>query len=64
VKLEIYNVLGQKVRTLVDAQMQPGRYKATWDGRNDTGAAVTSGVYIYRFVAGDFKSVQKMVLMK
>ncbi len=64
VKLEIYNVLGQKVRTLVDAQMQPGRYKAIWDGRNDAGAALSSGMYICRFAAGDFERVQKMILLK
>jgi len=64
VKLEIYNVLGQKVRTLVNAKMAAGRYQATWDARNDAGTPVGSGVYIYRFWAGDYKSVQKMVLMK
>jgi hypothetical protein len=64
VKLEIYNVLGQKVRTLVNAKMAAGRYQAVWDARNDLGVPVGSGVYIYRFQAGDYKSVQKMVLLK
>ena len=64
VKLVIYNVLGQKVRTLVNERMQPGRYKATWDARNDMGAPVASGIYIYRFEAGNFNSIQKMILLK
>jgi hypothetical protein len=71
VKLEIYNVLGQKVRTLVSGSMQPGRYQAVWDARNDAGALVGSGIYIYRFQAsapsgeaGDYKQVQKMILLK
>jgi hypothetical protein len=64
VTLEIYNVLGQKVRTLVNTRMAAGRYQAVWDARNDAGTSVGSGVYIYRFEAGDYKSVQKMVLLK
>ncbi|MFZ0391117.1 MAG: FlgD immunoglobulin-like domain containing protein, partial [Calditrichia bacterium] len=64
VKLIIYNVLGQKVRTLVNSRYEPGRYAATWDGRNDLGKQVASGVYIYRFQAGDFIRTHKMMLMK
>jgi hypothetical protein len=64
VKLVIYNVLGQKVRTLVNTRMQPGRYQAVWDAHNDAGTPVGSGVYIYRFEAGDFTSTQKMILLK
>lgn len=71
VKLEIYNALGQKVRTLVNATLQPGRYTAVWDARNDAGALVGSGIYIYRLQAstpsgkaGGFTKVQKMILMK
>ena len=64
VRLAVYNVLGQRVRLLVDAVAQPGRYRVTWDGRNDAGARVGSGVYIYRFEAGDYHKVQKMILMK
>jgi len=62
--LEIYNVLGQKVRTLVNTKMAAGRYQAVWDARNDAGSPVGSGVYIYRFAAGDYKQIQKMVLLK
>ncbi|MFZ0388962.1 MAG: FlgD immunoglobulin-like domain containing protein, partial [Calditrichia bacterium] len=64
VKLMIYNVLGQKVRTLVNRSVEPGRYQAVWDGRNDLGVQVASGVYVYRFEAADYVKVQKMMLMK
>ncbi len=64
VKLVVYNVLGQKVRTLVSKSLQAGRYQSVWDGSNDAGAKVSSGVYIYRFEAGDFSRVKKMILLK
>jgi hypothetical protein len=64
VKLAIYNVLGQRVRTLVDARIEAGYHSVEWDGRNDAGAQVGSGVYIYRFSADNYLKVQKMVLMK
>jgi len=53
VELAVYNLLGQKVRTLVQARQPAGRYEVTWDGRDDTGREVGSGVYIYRLRAGD-----------
>ena len=52
VRLIVYNLLGQEVRTLVSRQMEPGRYAAVWDGRNNEGRAVVSGAYLYRFYAG------------
>ncbi|MCZ6777188.1 MAG: T9SS type A sorting domain-containing protein, partial [Ignavibacteria bacterium] len=64
VRLAIYNVLGQKVRTLVDEAMDAGSHKAIWDGRNDVGLPVVSGTYIYRFEAGGFVRTRKMVLVK
>ena len=64
VKIEIYNILGQKVRTLVDEQKEAGYYTTIWGGRNDYGAKVGSGIYIYRIQAGDFVRVKRMVLMK
>lgn len=64
VSLVIYNVLGQKVRTLVNERMKPGSYQVVWDGRNDAGHQLGSGIYIYRFRAGDFSKVMKMILMK
>ncbi len=64
VKLLIYNLLGQPVRTLVNGAIAPGHHEVTWDGRNDAGIPLASGVYVYRFEAGEFKRVQKMVLLK
>lgn len=64
VKLEIYNVLGQKVRTLIDREMEPGYHEMMWDSKNDIGMLVASGVYYYRLIAGDFQDVKKMALLK
>ncbi len=64
VELAIYNVLGQKVRTLVQARQPAGRYEVKWDGRSDAGVSVASGVYIYRFTAGPYQKVMKMVLLR
>ncbi|MGA9363722.1 MAG: FlgD immunoglobulin-like domain containing protein [Bacteroidota bacterium] len=71
VQIIIYDILGRKVRTLVDNPMAPGTYKATWDGRDDNGLGVASGVYLYRIVAKnssgsgqDFVLTKKMILMK
>lgn len=71
VKIDIYNILGQKVRTLVTGEHEPGFYRAIWNGKNDQGALVTTGVYIYRVTAlskasGEvaFTKTRKLVLMK
>jgi hypothetical protein len=62
--LKIYNVLGQEVRTLVDGQHGPGAYTATWDGRDNRGLEVSSGVYLYRLQAGDYTNVKRMILLR
>ena len=64
VKLVVYNTLGQKIRTLVDRELEAGLYDAKWDGRNESGTVVASGVYVYRFEAGDFQDVRKMMFLK
>lgn len=64
VRIEIYNLLGQKVRTLLNERREPGYYEVVWDGRNEGGAQVSSGVYLYRMVAGDYMRVRKMILMR
>jgi flagellar hook assembly protein FlgD len=64
VTLEIYNVTGQKVRTLAQGQHEPGRYRIQWNATNDYGNPLSSGMYIYRIRAGDFVSVKKLILMK
>jgi serine protease AprX len=62
--LRVYNVRGQLVRTLVDQEMQPGKYSVMWDGKNQNGKDVSSGVYLYRLSAGDVRITKKMLLLK
>ena len=64
VRLMVYDILGRKVRTLVDERVQPGHYRAVWDGRDDGGTRMSSGVYVFRFRAGDYQKVRKMVLLR
>ncbi|MCK4224262.1 MAG: T9SS type A sorting domain-containing protein [candidate division Zixibacteria bacterium] len=64
VKIDIFNIVGQKVRTLVDEEMKPGVYVADWDGKDEKGNFVSSGIYFYRMQAGDFSDMKKMVLVK
>ncbi len=64
ISLAIYNVLGQKVRTLTSKVYSPGRYKIEWNGRNGVGVSVGSGVYFYRLKAGDTVLNKKMLLLK
>jgi len=64
VSLKIFNVLGEEVRTLVDADQQANTYQVTWDGRNSSGNQVASGVYFSTLKAGDFDATVKMVFIK
>jgi hypothetical protein len=64
VTLEIYNSLGQQVRTLVDRPLSVGVHRVQWDGRDDQGNTMSSGVYLYRLVAGYFSQERKMVLVR
>jgi hypothetical protein len=62
--LRIYNVLGRKIKTLVDEMKSPGIYQVVWDGTDEKGDMVSSGVYFYQLKAKDYKETKKMVLMK
>jgi hypothetical protein len=64
VQLVVYNILGQKVRTLVDEEQQAGQHTATWDGRNQSGNQVASGVYFYRIQYGNQSEVRRMTLLR
>ncbi|MCD6249554.1 MAG: T9SS type A sorting domain-containing protein [candidate division Zixibacteria bacterium] len=64
VRLEIYNITGQKVRTLVSGQLAVGRQSVEWDGRDTSGRRVSSGIYLYRLTAGEFVQTRKMLLLK
>jgi len=64
VSIDIYNIAGNKVKTLVSKEHQPGRYKVQWNATNESGAPVATGMYIYKIRAKDFVSVKKLLLMK
>ncbi|MCE5250088.1 T9SS type A sorting domain-containing protein [bacterium] len=62
--LTVYDVLGRKVRTLLDAQLQAGKHSVVWDGRDDGGNMVSSGVYIPQLVSGGNVAAGRMMLTK
>jgi len=64
VKLEIYNTLGQKVRELVNDIQPIGRYWVVWDGRNDAGSIVSSGIYFYILNTPEYFQTRKMLLVR
>ncbi len=64
VKLEVYDMLGKHVTTLVDQEMGAGTYAITWNGSDQNGSKVASGLYLYRIQAGSFVAAKKMVLLK
>jgi hypothetical protein len=63
-KLTIYNTLGQKVKTLLNSSKSPGVYEVQWNGVNDNGQMVSSGVYFYKLEAGDFIKTKRMLLLE
>ncbi len=64
VTLDVYNTLGQKVKTLVNDFRNAGYYHIVWDGKNRAGREVASGIYLYRIEAGNFVETKKMILLK
>ena len=64
VRLDLYNVLGKLVRVLVDDDQNTGRYTIHWDGKNEYGASVSSGIYFYRLRAGNYNETKKMLLIR
>jgi flagellar hook assembly protein FlgD len=64
VRLDVYNILGQKIRTLVDRYLPAGIYRVTFDGRGDDDQPLASGVYLYRLKAGDYAESKVMVMVK
>ena len=64
VRLVVYDVAGARVRTIANQDFAAGAHTRVWDGRNDTGQPVASGVYFYELVTGDFRQTRKMVLLK
>jgi flagellar hook assembly protein FlgD len=64
VKIHVFNVAGQMVRTLVNGKENAGYKSVAWDGRSESGARVASGVYFYRLEAGSFAATKKMVVIR
>jgi len=64
VSLEVYNIKGEKVRTLVDADLEANTHAVVWNGADDNAKPVASGVYFYKMKAENYTSTKKMILMK
>lgn len=64
VRLEIFNILGQRVKTLLEERKEEGYHQIGWDGRSQGGERVSSGLYFYRFKAGSYVETRKLVLVK
>ena len=64
VRVMIFNILGQPVKILLDSEQNSGYHEIVWDGSNDFGVQVPSGVYFYRIKAGNFKEQKKLLLLR
>ena len=64
VELVVYDLAGQKIRTLVNGQLAAGSYTADWDGRDQSGVVVASGVYLYQLHAGTHRETRKLTLLR
>jgi hypothetical protein len=64
VSLNIYNLIGQKVATVFNKQVEAGSYTAVWNGLDDNGVILPSGIYIYQIVSGSFVQSKRMLLLK
>ncbi len=64
VTLELYNVIGQRVKILVDEWQHAGQYSIQWDGKNSSGFHIANGVYYYRIVAGSFVDTKSAILIR
>jgi hypothetical protein len=64
VRLAVYNTKGQLVRSLVNADQAAGAYRLVFNGRDEMGKPLSSGIYLYRFTAGAYHSTRKMMLME
>ena len=64
VRMDVYNVLGEKVTTLVETRMNAGNYSVVWNGHDNSGRLAASGVYFYRLISGQMMKTKKMLLLK
>ena len=64
VAVTVYNILGQRVRRLIDTYQPAGWHTIQWDGKDQRGQSVATGIYLYRISAGDYVKTKKMLLLK
>jgi hypothetical protein len=64
VEIAIYDLLGRKVRTLVSKEISPGFHSAVWNGKDDRGRLIASGLFIVRMTSSSFMDVRKMLMLK
>jgi hypothetical protein len=64
VRIDIFNVLGQKVSTLINEYKEAGTHQVTWNGTSESGGSVASGMYFYRIEADEFSDTKKMMMLK
>ncbi|PKN80422.1 MAG: hypothetical protein CVU48_01945 [Candidatus Cloacimonetes bacterium HGW-Cloacimonetes-1] len=64
VTIDVYNVKGQIIRSFTKNHATPGYFSVTWDGKDNSGSSVSSGVYFYRMISGKYSAIRKMMLMK
>jgi hypothetical protein len=64
VRIDVYDILGGRVATLIDEERPAGSYQVTWDGTGDNGTPIASGVYLYKIQAGTYSLTKKMVFLK
>ncbi|TFH57931.1 MAG: T9SS type A sorting domain-containing protein [Candidatus Zixiibacteriota bacterium] len=64
VRIDVFNLLGQSVTTLIDKEIDAGVHSVSWDGRNAAGTEAANGIYFYRLEAGEFTATRKMMMIK
>ena len=64
VRLNVYDILGRRVATLIDENLEGGEHIIQWDGKGSDGQSLASGIYFYRLTAGEFVETKKMMLVK
>ena len=64
VTLNIYNIRGEKVKQLIGAHISTGQYSVIWDGNDESGKPISTGIYFYKLKTEDFQQTKKMILMK
>jgi flagellar hook assembly protein FlgD len=62
--IEIYDILGRKLKTLIDSPLNAGVHSITWHGESDDGKPVSSGVYFVRYIAGELKGEIRIIMLK